>query len=125
MAAGAVLPVPVSACNILSVPILFHDCSAACGLFCICLLNGSEKYLPSVFVLKHCSHVKQVSDSQGRAEDVYGPDSFAQLLVKAGSSPDAIEPESGELRRRLFVYVCVVVLCLCFFMFCICCLSQS
>ena len=50
-----------------------------------------------VSALKFCLHnLEQVSDSQGCAEDVYGPESFAQQLIKAGSSPDAIEPESGE-----------------------------
>ncbi|XP_076453246.1 rabankyrin-5-like [Babylonia areolata] len=37
---------------------------------------------------------KEAEDSE--AEVVYGPDSFAQLLIKAGSSPDAVEPESGN-----------------------------
>ncbi|KAK7469532.1 hypothetical protein BaRGS_00036438, partial [Batillaria attramentaria] len=40
--------------------------------------------------------LQQVSDVQGSADEVYGPDSFAQQLIRAGSSPDAVEPESGN-----------------------------
>ena len=39
---------------------------------------------------------QQVKDTQGPADEVYGPDSFAQQLIRAGSSPDAVEPESGQ-----------------------------
>lgn len=40
--------------------------------------------------------LQQESDVQGPVNEVYGPESFAQQLIRAGASPDAIEPESGN-----------------------------
>lgn len=38
----------------------------------------------------------KVNDSHASAEEAYGHNSFAQQLIRAGSSPDAVEPESGK-----------------------------
>ncbi|XP_025091346.1 rabankyrin-5-like isoform X2 [Pomacea canaliculata] len=40
--------------------------------------------------------LQQVNDSHASAEEAYGHNSFAQQLIRAGSSPDAVEPESGN-----------------------------
>ncbi|XP_059177093.1 rabankyrin-5-like isoform X2 [Physella acuta] len=39
---------------------------------------------------------QQAESAQDSTSAVYGEDSFAALLIKAGASPDAVEPESGN-----------------------------
>lgn len=56
-------------------------------------------YIGTVVYYGHYSRSQylQVADKEGEVDNIYGESSIACQLLRKGSSPDAVEPETGML----------------------------